>query len=151
MGGTDRGSVFGCSVCRVETPRPMAALGFLIDRDDPPELVEALCVDCCAADWPDYIEEWPVESFVEDGNDGWIGFVLVVNRDTAFADRLRDAAWGCFVRVLDVAGTDLTLAGLESIRARLDPLGRCEVCGGSGMVGHDGQDCKSCEGSGASG
>jgi hypothetical protein len=129
----------------------MAALGFLIDRDDPPELVEALCVDCCAADWPDYIEEWPVESFVEDGNDGWIGFVLVVNRDTAFADRLRDAAWGCFVRVLDVAGTDLTLAGLESIRARLDPLGRCEVCGGSGMVGHDGQDCKSCEGSGASG
>ncbi len=119
MGGTDRGSVFGCSVCRVAAVRPMVALGFLIDRDDPPELVEALCLDCCVADWPDMIEEWPVESFVENGDDEWIGFALAVNRDTAFADRLRDAAWSRFVRVLDVAGADLTLAGLESIRARL--------------------------------
>jgi hypothetical protein len=34
--------------------------------------------------------------------------------------------------------------------AVLGPPGRCEVCGGSGMVGSGGQDCKSCEGSGAS-
>jgi hypothetical protein len=100
----------------------MAALGFLIDRDDPPELVEALCLDCCVAEWPDMIDEWPVETFVENGDDMWMGFVLMVNRDTAFADRLRDAAWSRFVRVLDVAGADLTLAGLESIRARLARL-----------------------------
>jgi hypothetical protein len=34
--------------------------------------------------------------------------------------------------------------------AVLGPPGRCEVCGGSGMVGPDRDDCKSCEGSGAS-
>jgi hypothetical protein len=97
----------------------MAALGFLIDRDDPPELVEALCLDCCVADWPDMIEEWPVETFVENGDEHWIGFALAVNRDTPFADRLRLAASRCGVRFLDVAGADLTSAGLESIRARL--------------------------------
>jgi hypothetical protein len=101
----------------------MAALGFIVDRDDPPELVEALCVDCCVADWPDMIEEWPVETFVENGDDMWIGFALALNRDTTFADRLRCAASSCGVRVLDVAGTDLTLAGLESIRARLGDRG----------------------------
>ncbi len=34
--------------------------------------------------------------------------------------------------------------------AVLGPPGRCEVCGGSGMVGVDREDCATCEGSGAS-
>jgi RecJ-like exonuclease len=34
--------------------------------------------------------------------------------------------------------------------AVLGPPGRCEDCGGSGMVGVDRDDCPSCEGSGSS-
>ncbi len=54
--------------------------------------------------------------------------------------------------VLRDGGHTFTLRDGETVvqlaAAVLGPPDRCEVCGGSGMVGRDGQDCKSCEGSG---
>jgi DnaJ-class molecular chaperone len=34
--------------------------------------------------------------------------------------------------------------------AVLGPPDRCQICGGSGMVGPGGEDCRRCEGSGSS-
>ncbi len=56
--------------------------------------------------------------------------------------------------VLRDGGHTFTLRDGETVvllaAAVLGPPGRCLRCGGSGMVGSDRDDCKSCEGTGAS-
>ncbi len=71
---------------------------------------------------------------------------------------------GALVRVLLVGGRvrpemlrdgghTFTLRDAETVvllaAEVLGPPGRCEVCGGSGMVGVEQDDCTACEGSGA--